>query len=443
MQESMTMAEIAGRQAPLLSEEQQELLKRTICKGVTEDEYRLFLYQCERTRLDPFSRQIHAVKRWDRREGREVMTIQTSIDGLRLIAERTGKYEGQTSVLWCGDDGIWKDVWLSKEAPSASKVGVYKNGFREPTWGTALWSEYAQTYPERGGNPAKLTPFWQRMGALMLGKCAESLALRKAFPQELSGLYSQEEMAQAHKPQEAEASITYQELDKERRQAKVLRADMNRSFQACTEPGELKKDAARYVRLFGKEIWTRPTFKDDFETFGDLAKEHMERVEGEAYRRSAEGLAEWRALLDKCASLEALAAFVDAFRKVPYLQVTENEQALQEKAQELGLENYTDVDERPASPSLSAPRSVPPQEVQSLETRILEVEALPPRGKRGKGATMLYVAHTSNGEFHIATEEDFAALTRAKGSHVALEFHQNAEGLLTVLDFRLIPALAG
>jgi len=180
----------AGNPFDKLTRAQVELIKTQVAKGATDDELKLFITVCRNAKLDPFIRQVHFVKRWDSKLGKEVGVIQVGIDGFRSIAEMSNSYAGS-------DDAVYKDEHeetLNKETimvPGSATVSVYKlmsNGERYPFTATARWKEY---YP---GD--KQGYMWRKMPFNQLGKCAEALALRKAFPKLLSGLYAPEEMDQ-------------------------------------------------------------------------------------------------------------------------------------------------------------------------------------------------------------------------------------------------------
>ena len=172
-------------------EKQLAALKQIGLGNAPKGDLAIFLHHAQKTGLDPFARQIYMIQRGGQ------YTIQASIDGLRIVAQRSGKYRGQTPAYWCGIDGDWTDVWLQPTPPVAAKVGVYADGFAEPLWAVAKWDSYAQ--------PS--SPIWKKMPDLMLAKCAEALALRKAFPQDLSGVYSDEEMAQADQTRTVKAVV--------------------------------------------------------------------------------------------------------------------------------------------------------------------------------------------------------------------------------------------
>jgi len=157
----------------------------------SKGDLQVFFHQAKRTGLDPFARQIYMIER----SGRQ--TIQTSIDGFRIVAQRSNNYGGQTPAEWCGADGIWKDVWLDKNPPVAARIGVYYKDSPHATYAVAKWDSYS--------SPS--SPIWKKMPDLMLAKCAEALALRKAFPNDLSGLYTADEMTQADKDESKPAKI--------------------------------------------------------------------------------------------------------------------------------------------------------------------------------------------------------------------------------------------
>jgi phage recombination protein Bet len=159
-----------------------------------------FLNHCARTGLDPIARQIYAIKRGDK------WGIQVSIDGLRLVAERSRQYAGQIPVQWTADGKTWVDVWIDADTPPlAARVGVIRRDFDQPLIVVARFEAYAVyedewigEYPDRKKSGKRtLSEMWKRMHAEQLAKVGEALALRKAFPMELSGLYTAEEMDQA------------------------------------------------------------------------------------------------------------------------------------------------------------------------------------------------------------------------------------------------------
>jgi phage recombination protein Bet len=157
------------------SDDQVALIKKQIAPKASNDELQLFLYQAKRTGLDPLTRQIYCIHRGGK------MNIQTSIDGFRVIAERSGDYGGQDEPEFVEDNGTL----------TCCKIRVYK--FRgdvryQASVGVAYWNEY---FPQDNNF------MWKKMPHTMLSKVAEALALRKAYPQDLSGLYTNDEMQQA------------------------------------------------------------------------------------------------------------------------------------------------------------------------------------------------------------------------------------------------------
>jgi phage recombination protein Bet len=211
----------------LWTPEQTQLISTTIAPGCSGDELRLFAYACQRTGLDPFSKQIYAIKRGGK------MTIQAGIDGLRAIAERTGELDG-SATEWCGEDGQWTDVWLSSKPPAAAKTTIWRKGSQHAFIGVARFADY------NAGQG-----LWSKMPAAMIAKCSEALALRKAFPANLSGVYSADEMQQADDVQPVQVSVEAEPVGDEQifnaGKAAIAKAKSIEDLQKVNERIEARK----------------------------------------------------------------------------------------------------------------------------------------------------------------------------------------------------------
>lgn len=170
------------------------VIKQSINPDMSDAEFIYFFEFCKRRGLDPLT-DVYPVSRWDKKLGKNKVVFQCGIDSYRKIATRTGDY-ASSKIEFCGDDGIWKDVWVSEKPPIAAKCTVIRKSSNMETYRVALFREYVQKFRDKNGNEY-VSDFWQRMPCTMIAKCAESLALRATFPEELGDIYTREEMMQA------------------------------------------------------------------------------------------------------------------------------------------------------------------------------------------------------------------------------------------------------
>lgn len=197
-----------------------------------------FLHQCQKSGLDPFTREVYLIGYKDSSQpsGKKWST-QTGIDGYRHIAERTGEFLGSVGPWWCGPDGQWVDVWLSEEPPAAAKFGVLRAGHPEPFTAVAPYREFAvlKDVWENNRKTGRQEPnaMWKKMPAHMLAKCAEALAIRRAFPRQTAGIYTTDEMG-ARMEQVAEEQRAQLAAEREASRAAYVRRPWDK--EATEEP---------------------------------------------------------------------------------------------------------------------------------------------------------------------------------------------------------------
>ena len=258
------------------SREQIEILKTNVAPPNMSDAQLAYCLTVARSRnLDPFKKQVYFALRNKKSRGPRgediyvsAVTVEPTIDGFRSMAEQTGELDGYEGPFWCGPDGVWADVWLDpKQPPVAAKITVFRKGRNRGTTAVARYDAYKQE-----------GPVWQKMGDSMLAKCAESLALRKAFPSELGEFYTHEEMAQASQQGYQFGSLPPEPTKLE--QARVVHI----AAQTKVAPREQQSDGLSESWDITKpipaalQLWWKPLQKVGDRALGELSIDELEMV---------------------------------------------------------------------------------------------------------------------------------------------------------------------
>lgn len=176
------------------TDEQRAAVRRVVDPRATDEDLAVLFHVAARTGLDVFTDQLSLLGKWDPRLERRTFRPFTRIDGFRLVCERHPQYAGtdDPDAEWCGPDGVWRDAWVADEPPVAARYTVLRHDRDKPIRGVARFVEYVDVneqgvprgmWASKGGKPSH-----------MIAKVAEALARRKAFPQDLSGLYTDDEL---------------------------------------------------------------------------------------------------------------------------------------------------------------------------------------------------------------------------------------------------------
>jgi phage recombination protein Bet len=203
-----------------------KLARRTAFKDTNDEEFDQAVAFCREKSLSPMSGQLFAFVFSKDDPKKRNMVIVTSIMGYRAIANRSGDYmpgparayfdpgakdslinpRGLVRATGAADrfiHGGWKSV--EEEALWESFAPILKSGADEDY----EWVDTGETWADTGKpkkrrrlrQGAEAQPIldpkkdgWHRMPDVMLKKCAEAAALRRGWPEDLSGLYVEEEI---------------------------------------------------------------------------------------------------------------------------------------------------------------------------------------------------------------------------------------------------------
>lgn len=186
------------------NDRQLSLIRKTVAKDCDAAEFDWFIEICRALRLDPLRRQIYAFVFNKNNPAKRQMIPVIAIGGYRSIADRTGVYRpGRTETVM---DAKLIDPAVNPRGVSHAVATVYKHQHGE--WHvieeTAYWDEFAPIKERWIDNKPSgqffLDPLkegWHRMPRVMIEKCAEAKALRRAWPDDFAGTYSDGELDRA------------------------------------------------------------------------------------------------------------------------------------------------------------------------------------------------------------------------------------------------------
>lgn len=277
------------------TEQQKKAFKSEFGKGFTDEQFEVCLTFCQIRGLLPGKHvvfQLRKAKEWDEIAGARVEVTKiifiTTIDASRLIAQRTGQYGGQApeEYIYLDDNGspsLVSQIPLPQlplppkgtaalpREPWAVRTTVFRKDFPQPISSVARFDAYASTYRTQDG--VRLSEMWQKRGPEQLAKCSEMLSLRRAFPEELGGLYIAEEFKSEEEVQPttatAPASVApvpvaapavnqapAEATDKPRPGEKVTV-----EYHADSVPATLPKHSGETLKVVPKEEPVKPTKK--------------------------------------------------------------------------------------------------------------------------------------------------------------------------------------
>ena len=228
---------------PFLSAEDLKLLRNQYLVDYHEEDVNMFLRRCERTKIDPMTGQIfmrpdakEETARGQDGKYRKALTI-TGIQGFRGVADRSGVFDGTDPILWCGPDGQWTDIWLKTENPVAAKASAWRKDQTRPHTVVVKWKAVS-----------KAGWAWSSMPDHMLGKCAEAAALRKAFPNQLAGVYETDEIVEKETP----AATLEQDVEEQRK--RIVEAEASKERLTAQGVPTVQPSGPVFPRDASKEV---------------------------------------------------------------------------------------------------------------------------------------------------------------------------------------------